>query len=269
MNLRILFPILLLVVFACNKNSPVIPETIVAKTGEQFQIKVGQTVSFNNDLSFTFDSVPEDSRCPIGAVCFWSGNASVLLKSDDFTFKLNTTLSPQTISYGRYSLRLISLAPYPKIGEQIPKDSYVASMLVTVMEDSPIEISPLTVGTIKDSVLFTFTIPTTHFLLSDSLRGTFGLRNMGLTDRIFDFGNLQQLQYELVDDAGKTVLYQPVIVLPALSRLTLQPGQSKSYEVVQPFKDVNGNLIPAGSYTFLASLRNEKSPCLSLSIIVE
>ena len=62
----------------CSDN-PTQPDQV--KLGEPFVLEVGQSVDVQNeDLSITFREVLDDSRCPTGALCFWSGIAETRVK---------------------------------------------------------------------------------------------------------------------------------------------------------------------------------------------
>lgn len=127
----------LLVVFilffaGCHKDSETPTELNNPTLGDVFYMKIGETVSIKNEqLNFKFVYVPEDSRCPEGAVCFWAGNAAVIIKIFDVIDTLNTYLNPKEITYDSYKITLLNLSPYPKLG--IPKDTtqYIAQFVVT------------------------------------------------------------------------------------------------------------------------------------------
>ncbi len=113
---------------SCDKGSTLPPEGLVL---EPVEIKVGQSVTIDGgQLTFQFESVPDDSRCPELAECFWAGNAIVVLRFSDRQGTLNTSLEPRGVRYGAYEIKLISLTPYPRFPVQIPKDSYVAKLEV-------------------------------------------------------------------------------------------------------------------------------------------
>jgi hypothetical protein len=82
-------------------------------------------------MDFQFVTVSEDSRCPIGALCIWAGNAAVVIKIVDVMDTLNTNLNPKEIFYNSYKITLLKLSPYPQIG--VPRDTtqYVAQFVVT------------------------------------------------------------------------------------------------------------------------------------------
>jgi hypothetical protein len=47
-----------------------------AVPGREFRIRINQAVSFDRGrLKIAFQGVPQDSRCPEGVNCVWSGNA--------------------------------------------------------------------------------------------------------------------------------------------------------------------------------------------------
>lgn len=120
-----------LLFLACNRESITPPDQQLPKLDEPFEVKVGQSVLISGEqLRFQFESVPDDSRCPEGVVCIWVGNAGVVLKFSDTRDTLNSYLEPHEIVYDAYTIKLLLLSPYPKYPQAIPKDSYVAKLVV-------------------------------------------------------------------------------------------------------------------------------------------
>ncbi len=91
--LSILLVIICFIVVGCDSISP-----IEASSKPSDTITIGINEVFLHklpDFSLKIDSVLYDSRCPIGALCFWEGNAVVRLQlstinSKSILFKLNT-----------------------------------------------------------------------------------------------------------------------------------------------------------------------------------
>jgi hypothetical protein len=108
----------------------------VMKLDQEFTLKVGQSArSEDAGLKFTFASVKEESRCPKGVTCVWSGNAKILIdiSKDDggsTTFELNTNIKPKSGRYVGYELSLEKLEPYPKGDEQLKPSQYEATLIL-------------------------------------------------------------------------------------------------------------------------------------------
>lgn len=75
-----------------------------------------------------FDSLLTDSRCPLGAECFWSGNALVKITfhegHDSHTFTMSLkgfppTGFPSDTTVSGYKISFTDLQPYPQIN---PRD---------------------------------------------------------------------------------------------------------------------------------------------------
>jgi len=99
--------------------------------GEEFQLPYGQTVIIPEArLSLTFRELGEDSRCPEGANCIWAGNARVILIVSDLETSLNTTLEPRQVLHRGYSIQLVGVAPYPKLGEVHKVEDYAVTLVV-------------------------------------------------------------------------------------------------------------------------------------------
>jgi hypothetical protein len=124
--------LIILLFLACQKESDAPTEPVSVPVGQAFDLKIGKTAAIENaQLSFKFINVPEDSRCPTGALCIWAGNATVVIKVFNALDTLNTSLNPKSVQYGSYLITLIQLNPYPRIG--VPRDTtqYVAQFVVT------------------------------------------------------------------------------------------------------------------------------------------
>lgn len=88
--------------------------------GDTTSMKLKDIVLCNDDISLfvTFDSLMNDSRCPIGDNCIWEGNAevgfSVTYKKQLEYISLNTSQKMGKTSnvYG-FKFELIELNPYP------------------------------------------------------------------------------------------------------------------------------------------------------------
>lgn len=73
--MRYRIPAAILVAAACVEPSVEVP------LDQDFELALGRTVSIaGTPQRVTFEAVPEDSRCPIDAVCVWAGNARVSLR---------------------------------------------------------------------------------------------------------------------------------------------------------------------------------------------
>lgn len=90
----------------------------------------------DHSASITLDSVLNDSRCPKGVECVWSGNAQVRFIYSAGTlnsvFILNTlsNFRTDTIING-YTIKLVQLNPYPQWGSIIKQSDYNAEVKVT------------------------------------------------------------------------------------------------------------------------------------------
>jgi len=127
------FPLLILLLFGLGQE-PSINTKI--DLGEEFKIKNGQEVVVRGDkIRITFRSVPMDSRCPSDVVCGWAGNGEVVVEvarknKKQVVATLNTLLEPKEIVYKGFTIKLLSLSPYPKVSEPIDPKDYEATMVV-------------------------------------------------------------------------------------------------------------------------------------------
>jgi hypothetical protein len=96
------------------------------------EVKTGQTVGMTNGgLVFRFDSVINDSRCPVGIECIWVGSATIHLTFQETTGISDTIFEHGQVAYGNYKIILIELSPYPIWQQTIDKSSYIAKFIVT------------------------------------------------------------------------------------------------------------------------------------------
>lgn len=112
-----------------------------ARVGREFTIKVGRTLTLKGEtLRLRFVKVAADSRCPKNVDCVWAGNAEVLIEVGNGGAMSRRTLSLNTnagqgrageATYGRYTVKLVSLSPYPSNTRKIRQNQYVATLLVT------------------------------------------------------------------------------------------------------------------------------------------
>ena len=97
---------------------------------------IGRSVVIPEEgLSIGFESVLEDSRCPLGAVCIWEGNARIVVRigkwgDRDTTAQLSTFLAPREAVYLNYMVRLLALEPVPVEGVPTDTARYKVTLVV-------------------------------------------------------------------------------------------------------------------------------------------
>jgi hypothetical protein len=131
-------PFILALFLACGGSAQT-GDTMQARVGQEFQIKVGQRIKLvGEDLEVGFTGVPEDSRCPVDVNCVWAGNAQVTLDllQDKCTsiVTLNTHQRSQAAEEGKvkgYLLKLVTLEPSPRSDHKTAASDYVATLLIT------------------------------------------------------------------------------------------------------------------------------------------
>ena len=121
---------------------------------------------------------------------------------------------------------------------------------------------------ISDGIEYTLDISKNNYSLDDTLAISFKVKNYSTLPREYNFSNVQQLSYQVIDQNNKVVTYYPFIVSPALSHFTLEPGEMKELNHIGFFKDHNGNYINRGIYSLAVFLADNNSPKLKLQISV-
>jgi hypothetical protein len=105
--------------------------------GQPFAIKVGQSMMVTGEgLELAFETVVSDSRCPRDVQCIRAGEAIIRIAVEKApnpraSFELRTTASSNDATYGSYSIRLLSVNPYPDTSRRIQPEEYEAMLVVT------------------------------------------------------------------------------------------------------------------------------------------
>ena len=87
-----------------------------------------------SDLTFTFETVLEDSRCPAGVSCIWAGDAQVRVRASSkggspTTYTLHTNDAfDREVFHADMRVRLVALTPEPTRDGPPKPDQYRATM---------------------------------------------------------------------------------------------------------------------------------------------
>ena len=105
------------------------------RLGQPFELRSGASAILDGGLTITFDRVASDSRCPMDALCIRAGDAIVAVSISQgaggpVRRELHTDPVGSEASYLVYSIKLLSLAPYPRSDLQIGPGDYVATLTV-------------------------------------------------------------------------------------------------------------------------------------------
>jgi len=117
---------------ACGSN-PNQPTDI--PLGQSFDLRSGTSAALQDGLRVTFNTVPSDSRCPMDAFCIWGGDAIVKVAlsqsgSSQAERDLHTDAGASQAAYLSYTIKLVTLAPYPRSDRPIKPEDYVATLVV-------------------------------------------------------------------------------------------------------------------------------------------
>jgi hypothetical protein len=138
----VLFSLLLTIAFVSCKKSFQRNNTnkIQINSSTNISWKTCSQTTYKSDvLKICFDSLIEDSRCPIGAECIWQGVAVV-----KFSFSVNNNhhdliMSPQhsplffpsDTSLMGYKIEFLNLQPYPEVGKENNLSDYRAELMIS------------------------------------------------------------------------------------------------------------------------------------------
>ena len=135
--IKVLSIICFIGITSCKKNGT----TLIYGAKDSSWVYVDSCKTFGiNTTSFIicFDSLLNESRCPIGAMCPWEGYALARFKvtqgNQQYFIKLATiNVSPykNDTTINAVKFRLDSLLPYPTINIPHPYSAYKAKIVIT------------------------------------------------------------------------------------------------------------------------------------------
>jgi hypothetical protein len=127
---------------ACNR-APAEPgddspqgSVLAVRFDETFDLRVGNSANVGGQaLTIAFRRVEGDSRCPMDAICVWTGDATAHL---DVTVgrmawtpvSVHTHVEPRRAGFREFSIELVALTPYPRSDQPIRPEDYVAQLRV-------------------------------------------------------------------------------------------------------------------------------------------
>ena len=107
-----------------------------AQLDKDFTLKTAASVTLDSKaLTVRFDRVAEDSRCPEGARCITSGDATVILTAtlrggQPRRLELHTNEEPATAEIPGFQIALVGLVPKPGVDRPVAQRDYVATLHV-------------------------------------------------------------------------------------------------------------------------------------------
>lgn len=131
--------LILTLAWACESDdTPIIDNGGISaptmELGECYTLPYQESVVFEEgDVTITFDSLVEDSRCPVFGNCIWEGRAWVQLQIEEnnvvTTIDLITENSQNqdsllTATYGDYIFVLKDVKPEPMDGAEVAEEDY-------------------------------------------------------------------------------------------------------------------------------------------------
>ena len=123
--------IALVIAPACNVLQENNADDVVITLGEPFRLYVGETGRMGNVLQVTFESLVEDSRCPLDTTCIWEGEIAA-------AFRVTTNSESRAVPFkgflgqdsddvlqawvGQYNIAIEQIRPYPRLNASIDED---------------------------------------------------------------------------------------------------------------------------------------------------
>ena len=111
--------------------------TVSARSTETVTLRAGnQKTAKSSRLKVKFVAVTEDSRCPMGAMCIWEGNARIKVEitgrhEKTRTVEFNTTMGPKEFTVTGWTITLDSLTPMRRAGHTDEPLLYRAKFTIT------------------------------------------------------------------------------------------------------------------------------------------
>ncbi|MBV6521783.1 MAG: hypothetical protein MNPFHGCM_01927 [Gemmatimonadaceae bacterium] len=112
------------------------PATTTVSLDREFELAPGQKAFLSpSGLTIRFDSVANDSRCPVDVVCVWSGNAAVhvtIQRPGEAAHEatLDSTVGEKSARNGTETVTLVSLRPEPDTRRPFTPGDYRARFIV-------------------------------------------------------------------------------------------------------------------------------------------
>lgn len=113
------------------------PAPVLAAVGDTIRLTAGAAAEVVGvGLRISFEGISEDSRCPSGVDCVWSGDAVARLRisvtgGGETPVALHTHLEPRESIHGAHLISLLGVEPYPVYGEPVAGADYVVLLRVT------------------------------------------------------------------------------------------------------------------------------------------
>ena len=108
-----------------DNKKPAEKPVVEVVLGQEFKIARGQELAIKGqDLKVKFSAMLNDSRCPRGANCIWSGDAIIRVdakmpNAKDLPIELHTAEDrDQAEAFQQYIIKLVALDPYPQANEK-------------------------------------------------------------------------------------------------------------------------------------------------------
>lgn len=114
------------------------PAPVRVSVGDTIRLTPGATAEVGETgLRISFERIVEDSRCPKGVECVWSGDAVARLRVSasggvEAPVDLHTDLSPRESMHGAHRISLLAVQPHPIHEQPLAAADYVVLLRVTL-----------------------------------------------------------------------------------------------------------------------------------------
>ena len=139
----VFLPAILALAFSACDDDAVRPPSfpaVGAELGIPVKLHVGQVASYDGGrLKVAFNSLLEDSRCPVEYVCPLAGEVRADLGAlhegvTPVMFELGTSPPPSRVfEYAGFRIEYLNLEPYPSVTHPPQRGDYLLSIVVTAL----------------------------------------------------------------------------------------------------------------------------------------
>lgn len=111
-------------------------DVAVVPAAAEMTLRMGQEAAVpGSAVKVRLLRVPEDSRCPIDAVCVWQGNAVVEVgiragMGPTVPLQINTDLEPHHADWHGVRLTVLELQPAPRAAEPTRQEDYTVRIRI-------------------------------------------------------------------------------------------------------------------------------------------
>lgn len=135
---KLTWGVVVMAVLACAEATEpeLSPDVALVTAATEVTVRMGQEAAVGGSaVKIQLLRVPEDSRCPIDAICVWQGNAVVEVgiragMGPTVPLQINTDLEPRHADWHGLRLTVLELQPAPRAAKPTRQEDYAARIRI-------------------------------------------------------------------------------------------------------------------------------------------